>query len=101
MASTIQKEFKHGFTTISNDVLKDKTLSMKARGLLLTLMSLPEDRNFSIEGIASLLPDGVTSVRTAVRELEDAGYLERVRERDHGKIIGSRWIIHPRGKGEE
>lgn len=65
------------FTTISNYHLRDKSLSMKAKGLLTIMLSLPEDWDYTIAGLATLSADGRDSITTTIRELETYGYIKR------------------------
>ena len=88
-----RKEHKESYTCISNDVFKSD-LSLKARGMLCTMLSLPDDWEFSENGLQAILKDGQTSVRSAVKELESAGFLSRTRERDESGRMGKCvWIV--------
>lgn len=90
-----KKVYKHGFTTISNDIFMDDNLSLKARGLLCTMFSLPENWKFSERGLISIFKkDGQSAIRSGLKELEEAGYLKRERIREQGKIVGVDWIIY-------
>jgi hypothetical protein len=71
------KKFQNGYAQVPNSLLQDGNLSFKARGLWSYMQSLPEDWDFAIERIADTGKDGKTSVQTGIKELEDAGYLER------------------------
>ena len=57
--------------------LRDQGLSLKGKGLLSMLLSLPDTWNYSVRGLSSITPDGVDGVLTALKELERLGYLER------------------------
>ena len=70
------------YTTMSNYHFKDKELSLRAKGLLSQMLSLPEDWDYSIEGLASLNKEGVKAIRSTLQELEDRGYLIRTRVND-------------------
>lgn len=70
------------YTTMSNYHFKDKNLSLKAKGLLSQMLSLPEDWDYSIEGLAAINKEGVKAIRTTLQELEDSGYLVRTRVND-------------------
>ena len=70
------------FTMISNNILKDKELSMKDRGVLCTLCSLPDEWDFSINGLNAIVPDGTSSIRASIENLEKLGYLVRTKTRD-------------------
>ena len=69
------------YTTISNYHLRDKGLSLKAKGLLTMILALPEDWNFTIRGLSAICKEGVESIGTALKELEKGGYLVRKRAR--------------------
>lgn len=89
----LRKEHKENYTCISNDVFKSD-LSLKARGMLCTMLSLPDDWEFSENGLQTILKDGQTSVRSAIKELETAGFLSRTRERDeNGRMGRCVWIV--------
>lgn len=75
----IKKAYKNGLTTVSNDMYRDTKLSIAERGLLGTMLSLPETWNFSIKGLSAIIPDGESCVRSRLRRLEELGYLKRTR----------------------
>lgn len=70
------------YTVMSNYHFKDKNLSLKAKGLLSQMLSLPEDWDYSIEGLASINKEGVKAIRAGLQELEELGYLKRTRVND-------------------
>ncbi len=75
------------FVQIPNSIFASNGISLKAKGLLSLMLSLPDSWNFSIEGIASRCKESRQSIATAVKELEDAGYIKRSMVRDEkGKI---------------
>ena len=79
------------YTVMSNYHLQDKSLSLKAKGLLCIMLSLPEDWKYSIRGLATMSSDGETAVRASLTELEDQHYLVRTPKRnEEGKITS--WI---------
>lgn len=89
----LRKEHKENYTCISNDVFRSG-LSLKARGMLCTMLSLPDDWEFSENGLQAILSDGQTSIRSAIKELEGAGFLSRTRERDEsGRMGRCVWIV--------
>ena len=92
--AVLRKAHKSNFTVIDNQVFKSN-LSLKARGLLCTMLSLPDNWKFSEKGLQVILPaDGQTSVRTAIKELEGSGYLTRTRLRDDkGKVTDWLWTF--------
>lgn len=78
------------YTTISNLFMRDKNLSLKAKGLLATILSLPEDWDFSISGICSIVKEGKTAVYSAIDELKEYKYCTVEVSRDeNGRIAGN------------
>ena len=65
-----KKEIKSDFTVVHNAFIRDENLGIAARGLLLTMLSMSDGWNFSVKGLAAILPDGECKVTTAIRELE-------------------------------
>ena len=65
------------YTVMSNVHLRDKALPLKAKGLLSLMLSLPEDWDYSMRGLAKLSADGLDSTRAAVKALERSGYVVR------------------------
>ena len=82
------------FTCMSNYHFKDRSISLKAKGLLSLMLSLPDTWDYSIAGLASLSNDGETSVRTTLKELEEHKYLTRTPVREDGKIIDWEYDIY-------
>ena len=64
-----------GYTVMSNYHLRDKNLSLKARGLLCTLLSLPDDWDYSINGLVAICKESKTAVTSALSELKKYGYM--------------------------
>lgn len=76
------------YTIMSNNHFKEKKMSLKAKGLLSLMLSLPDDWDYSVNGLATLSKDGRDSVMSALKELEEFGYLTRTRitnEKGHFK----------------
>ncbi|MCL1935102.1 MAG: helix-turn-helix domain-containing protein [Defluviitaleaceae bacterium] len=91
----IREEKKENFTIMKNHHFKNKGLSLKAKGLLSQMLSLPEEWIYTIKGLATLCDDGETSVRTAMNELKTHGYVEykgRVQD-EKGQFGEARYII--------
>ena len=89
----LRKEHDENDTCISNDVFRSD-LSLKARGMLCTMLSLPDDWEFSENGLQAMLKDGQTSIRSSLKELEAAGFLSRTRERgENGRIGRCVWVV--------
>ena len=83
------------YTVISNNVFKDQSLSLKAKGLLTTILSLPDNWKYSIEGLTRLCADGRNTVATAINELIKAGYIVRTQKFDEsGKFSGYIYDIY-------
>lgn len=82
------------FTIMSNTHFKERGMSLKAKGLLSLMLSLPDDWNYNIKGLCALSKDGKDSVMSALAELEQFGYLSRTREIDSkGRFSGVRYDI--------
>ena len=75
------------YTVMSNYHLNDKTLSLKAKGLLSLMLSLPDNWDYTTRGLAAICKEGVDGIRATVRELEGAGYIIRCRVRDKGGLM--------------
>lgn len=82
MSQVFRVERTKNFTVMSNHHLKDKALTLKAKGLLSIMLSLPDEWNYNLKGLATLSRDGLDSVRSALKELEHHAYVERHRIRD-------------------
>ena len=82
------------YTIMSNHHLRNKALSLKSKGLLSLMLSLPEDWDYTTRGRASICKEGVDSVCATVRELEAAGYIIRRRVRDkNGQMRGMEYTV--------
>lgn len=77
------------YTVMANHHLRNTKLSLKAKGLLSMMLSLPEDWDYTTKGLAKICRDGVDSICATVRELEDAGYIIRERVRNTNGRLGS------------
>lgn len=85
------------FTVMSNCHLRDVELSLKAKGLLSLMLSLPEDWDYTTKGLACICRDGVDSITSALKELENHGYLTRQRIRyGNGRLGDIKYTIHER-----
>ena len=91
--SVLRKEKKGNFTVIDNAIFKDKDLSMKSIGLLCLMLALPDNWNYSIAGLVSIVSDGESAVRSSLKELEEAGYFRREQVREDGKIVKTEYVI--------
>ena len=87
--SVFRVEKNSNYTVMSNYHLRDKRLSLRTIGLLSLILSLPQDWDYSQAGLVAICKDGPDSVAAGLRQLEDFGYLERIRERDaKGRVHG-------------
>ena len=82
------------YTTMSNYHLRDMDLSLKAKGLLSLILSLPEDWDYTIAGLACICREGKDAVRAGIAELESAGYIQRRQTHDEtGAFAGNEYVI--------
>ena len=87
-------EKNSGYTVMSNHHLRNRALSLKAKGLLSQMLSLPEDWDYTLQGLARINRESIDAIRQAIRELEQAGYIQRSRERDEkGRLRGADYVI--------
>ena len=77
------------YTVMSNYHLRDMLLSLKAKGLLSLMLSLPENWDYTMKGLARICKDGIDSISGGIRELEAHGYLVRARVRNENGQLGS------------
>ncbi len=90
-------EKNRDYTVMSNCHLKDKNLTLKSKGLLSMMLSLPDEWNYTTRGLAAICKEGVDSIGTALKELETVGYIKRNRLRDEkGKITDTEYVIFER-----
>jgi len=88
-------EKNKGYTVMSNHHLRNKDLSLKAKGLLSQMLSLPENWDYTLKGLALINREKIDAIRQAIRELERAGYIVRSRERDErGRLRGADYVIY-------
>lgn len=92
----LRKANKKKFTVIDSDIIRDDNLSLKDLGLLIRLLSLPDNWEFSENGLMVIFKkDKQGSIRTGLKNLEELGYLKRIKVRDKsGKYSGCDWIIN-------
>ena len=83
------------FTVKSNHHLKNIKLTLKSKGLLSLILSLPEDWDYTLKGLACICREGVDAIRAAIKELESEGYIERRRLRNtKGQLPEIEYVIH-------
>ena len=99
--SVFRIERNKNYTVMSNYHLRDTTISLKSKGLLSMMLSLPDEWNYTTRGLAKICKEGVDAIGGALRELEKAEYLvRRVVRNEHGRISDMEYTIyeqpHPR-----
>jgi len=83
------------YTVMSNYHLKDRNLTLKSKGLLSMMLSLPDDWNYTTRGLASICKEGVDSIGAALRELESVGYITRSQLHDQrGRMSETEYVIY-------
>lgn len=82
-----------GYTVLNNYLLRDKSIGIKAKGLLTVMLSLPEDWDYTIAGLCVILGEGKQIIRSAVQELEKAGYITRQQLTGEGGKFGKNQYI--------
>ena len=83
------------YTVMSNHHLRNANLSLKAKGLLSMILSLPEEWNYTTRGLASICKEGVDAIGSALKELETAGYIVRRQLRGtNGRITDTEYVIY-------
>ena len=91
----LRHRLQSGYTILPTASIRDGRLSLKSIGCLTFLLALPPEWNFSFGGLLSVLPhDGERSLRSALNELEEAGFLRRERVRDSkGRLSDTVWTV--------
>lgn len=88
-------EKNQNYTVMSNHHLRNPDLSLKAKGLLSQMLSLPEEWDYTLKGLSHINKEGIDAIREAVRELERAGYVTRTRVRNEkGQLGAADYVIH-------
>lgn len=91
-------EKNKNYTVMSNYHLRDKNLSLKAKGLLSIMLSLPENWDYSVAGLVAICKEYSQAINNILHELEDNGYLERKKIYENGKIRDWEYIIYENPK---
>ena len=89
---------RYSYTNIDNTVFFDNRLSAKAKGVLCQMLSLPDNWEYSVEGLTTRFSDGKASIRSAITELEHYGYLVRKQVKRGGKYAGVDYLIYANPK---
>lgn len=91
----IRIEKTRDYTVMSNHHFRNRNLSLKAKGIMSLMLSLPDDWDYTIAGLAKLSKDGISSVRAALKELEDEGYLKMEQTKaENGKFGKNQYVLY-------
>ena len=90
----IRVEKNKNFTTINNEFIFNKNLSLKAKGLLCHLLALPNDWRLYVEEVEKWSTDGKSAIYSAFKELTSNGYMKREQKREKGKIVSWDYIVY-------
>lgn len=95
--SVIRVEKTKDYSVIGNYHLRDKQLSLKAKGLMSVMLSLPDDWDYSIAGLSAICKENLTAIKSALAELKQAGYLQVIKkfpnQTDTGRLQYE-YIVH-------
>ena len=95
MSEVFRVEKNRDYTTMANFHLRDRNLSLKAKGLLSLMLSLPDDWEYSVMGFAQICKDGVSSIRATLKELQENHYLTLEQSRDeNGRMSRNEYTIY-------
>lgn len=95
----IIKDIKNHYVNIDQQLIRDESLSWKARGIFMYLWSQTDEWDFYAKEVAKHATDGLDALNSGLAELEQHGYLSRQRRRDNeGRLKGSNWILHEKPK---
>lgn len=95
MGTTVFRvEKSREYVVMSNKFLREKEMSLKAKGLLALCLALPDDWNYSINGLCAICKESQTSIRSTLKELETFNYLERKRHKDEKGQFTYEYIIY-------
>lgn len=98
--SVIRVNKTHDYTVMSNYHLRDKQLSLKAKGLLSQMLSLPDDWDYTVDGLEYINQEGKNSIQSALKELEQTRYLVRTRVQDEKGRFGYVYDIYENPQAE-
>lgn len=89
------------YTSMSNYHLKDERLSLKAKGLLSVMLSLPEEWDYSVRGLEKICLESKNTINSILNEIERYGYLKRKRIYKNGKITNWEYLIFEKSQIED
>ncbi len=90
----IRRNRNDSFTTINNAILRDKTISLKAKAVMVTVMGLPETWDFSVQGLIAIVKEGKDAIYSAIDELIKAGYVVRNEIRTQGRFEAYEYVFN-------
>ena len=99
MSNRIRRQKSQQFVTISNEIMREKDISLKAKGLYALVMSLPDDWDFTLKGICAISKENYTAVNGAIKELMEAGYCKREQAKEGGRFCGYDYIFYDSKNG--
>ena len=100
--AVMRVEKNSNYTVMANYHLRDKRLSLKAKGLLSVMISLPAEWDYTLAGLAYISKEGVSAIRAAIQELEENGYVTRARLRNEaGQLGDTEYTIYEFPQNEE
>lgn len=92
--SVFRVEKNKNYTVMSNHHLRNKELSLKSKGLLSLMLSLPDEWDYTLKGLSMICKEGIDAIRVSIVELENHGYIERRRNRNEkGQLTNTEYII--------
>lgn len=94
MTTVFRIEKSREFVVMSNKFLREKEMSLKAKGLLALCLALPDDWNYSLNGLCSICKESQTSIRSALKELETFHYLKRNRQQNEKGHFIYEYVIY-------
>lgn len=92
--AVVRIEKTKDYTVMSNYHFREREMSLKAKGLLSFMLSLPDDWDYSIAGLETMLKESRSTIATTLKELEEFRYLKRNQVRENGKIIDWEYVIY-------
>ena len=90
--SILKNKTQGNYVNVYKGIVMDRFLSLRDRGMLLTLLSLPDNWGFTIAGLAKILPDGKHAIKSSIETLQKAGYLSKEQSRSEAGVFGENII---------
>lgn len=93
--NNIKNKIRANYTQVPNEILTDDSLSWKAKGILTFLMGKTDEQDLQMDEIMKNSTDGMDSLKSGIKELEQKGYLhrERIFDKENGRTLGLLWEI--------